>query len=72
MIVFCATSVSFVGLAKHGKDWAAIATMVESKTEAQCKNFFFNYKKKLNLEAIVEEYKDQVRLRLFLLSVVLC
>ncbi|BFZ19004.1 hypothetical protein BsWGS_22044 [Bradybaena similaris] len=47
------------GLAKHGKDWAAIATMVESKTEAQCKNFFFNYKKKLNLEAIVEEYKDQ-------------
>ncbi|KAH9490196.1 hypothetical protein Btru_049405 [Bulinus truncatus] len=46
------------GLRKHGKDWTSIANLVGTKTEAQCKNFFFNYKKKFNLEAILEEHKD--------------
>ncbi|XP_059147260.1 uncharacterized protein LOC131934989 isoform X3 [Physella acuta] len=46
------------GLRKHGKDWPAIAALIGTKTEAQCKNFFFNYKKKFNLEAILEEHKD--------------
>ncbi len=34
--------------------------MVGSKTEAQCKNFYFNYKKKFNLEAILLEHKEKV------------
>ncbi|XP_041350209.1 uncharacterized protein LOC121369305 isoform X2 [Gigantopelta aegis] len=47
------------GLRDHGRDWAAIAGVVGTKTEAQCKNFYFNYKKKFNLEAILEEHKTK-------------
>ncbi|XP_070571465.1 nuclear receptor corepressor 1-like isoform X2 [Ptychodera flava] len=47
------------GLKDFGRDWAAISQMVGSKTDAQCKNFYFNYKRKFNLEALVQQYKKR-------------
>uniref|UniRef100_A0A7M5V4E0 Nuclear receptor corepressor 1 n=1 Tax=Clytia hemisphaerica TaxID=252671 RepID=A0A7M5V4E0_9CNID len=47
------------GLKKHGRSWSNISKMVETKTENQCKNFYFNYKKKFNLEKILGIAKQQ-------------
>eukprot|EP01135_Chromosphaera_perkinsii_P000390 Nk52_evm37s78 gene=Nk52_evmTU37s78 len=39
----------------HGRNWAMVASILGTKTESQCKNFFNNYRKKLNLDVISEE-----------------
>jgi len=33
----------------HGKDWARISQEIPTKTQSQVKNYFQNYKNKLNL-----------------------
>lgn len=49
-------------LRQFGSDWAAVANFVKTKTNAQCKNFYFNYKKKLRLDELLEEHrKEKVR-----------
>lgn len=46
------------GLQEHGTDWKSISDMVQTKTKEQCKNFYFNYKRKLGLEDIIREYRE--------------
>ena len=42
---------------KHGKSYEALANALEGKTIAQCRNFFTNYKRKLNLPRLIAEYE---------------
>ncbi|KAJ7309743.1 hypothetical protein JRQ81_007807 [Phrynocephalus forsythii] len=44
-------------LLEHGRNWSAIARMVGSKSVSQCKNFYFNYKKRQNLDEILQQHK---------------
>ncbi|CAN7937674.1 unnamed protein product, partial [Ixodes hexagonus] len=46
------------GLREYGTDWPALASLVQSKTKEQCKNFYFNYKRKLCLDEIVRTFRE--------------
>lgn len=51
------TEAAKCAIREHGTNWAKVAEKVGSnKTQHQCKNFYFNYRKKLGLDSLVQEY----------------
>lgn len=42
-------------LSKYGKDWDKIASVIKTKTSSQVKNYFQNYRIKLNLYELLPE-----------------
>ena len=45
------------GIKEYGKDWNAIATLVNTKTIKECKEFYFNYKYVYDLDQFLREFK---------------
>lgn len=48
-------------LKEHGTSWSKVAEKVGTKTHHQCKSFYFNCRKKLGLDLLVQEY-NKVRI----------
>ena len=44
-------------LRAHGRNWAALAGKISTKTAEQCKKFFYENRKKCGLDKIILEYK---------------
>lgn len=57
LLVMLPVHLLFPGLLQYGRNWSAIAKMVGSKTVSQCKNFYFNYKKRQKLDEILQQHK---------------
>jgi len=43
-------------LREHGTNWPKVAEQIPGKTNHQCKNYYFTYRKKLSLDQMVAEY----------------
>lgn len=51
--------VFFSGVRKYGKDFQAIADVIGNKTVGQVKNFFVNYRRRFNLEEVLQEWEAE-------------
>jgi hypothetical protein len=47
------------GVRKYGKDFQAIANVIGNKTVGQVKNFFVNYRRRFNLEEVLQEWEAE-------------
>ncbi|MGH0141359.1 UNVERIFIED_CONTAM: hypothetical protein FKN15_070525 [Acipenser sinensis] len=47
------------GVRKYGKDFQAIAEVIGNKTIGQVKNFFVNYRRRFNLEEVLQEWEAE-------------
>lgn len=44
---------------KYGKDFQAIADVIGNKTVGQVKNFFVNYRRRFNLDEVLQEWEAE-------------
>ncbi|KAA0712550.1 REST corepressor 3 [Triplophysa tibetana] len=47
------------GVRKYGKDFQAIADVIGNKTVGQTKNFFVNYRRRFNLDEVLQEWEAE-------------
>ena len=47
------------GFQNHGRNFEAVANLIDGKSVTQVKNFFFNYKRKYNLLKHVSDYETR-------------
>ncbi|XP_061087558.1 REST corepressor 3-like isoform X3 [Conger conger] len=47
------------GVRKYGRDFQAIADVIGNKTVGQVKNFFVNYRRRFNLEEVLQEWEAE-------------
>lgn len=47
-----------LGVRKYGKDFQAIAELLGTKTDGQVRSFFLNYRRKYNLDGILQEFEQ--------------
>ena len=45
------------GVRKYGKDFKAIAEVIGNKTESHIRSFFVNYRRRFNLDEVLQEYE---------------
>lgn len=44
---------------RYGKDFQAMADVLQNKTVSQCRNFFVNHRKRFELQRVLEEYEKE-------------
>ncbi|CAG7829944.1 unnamed protein product [Allacma fusca] len=44
-------------LVELGTDWCKLSERISTKSDLQCRNFYFNFRKKHGLDALVQEFK---------------
>lgn len=44
---------------RYGKDFQAMADVLQNKTVSQCRNFFVNHRKRYDLQEVLEEYETE-------------
>jgi hypothetical protein len=49
----------FSAVRRYGKDFQAMADVLQNKTVSQCRNFFVNHRKRYDLERVLEEYETE-------------
>lgn len=49
------------GVRKYGKNFQTIAEMIGTKTEAQVRTFFVNYRRRYNLDSMVTEFETNTK-----------
>lgn len=59
LFIYFFFNISLAGVRKYGKDFQAIADVIGNKTVGQVKNFFVNYRRRFNLEEVLQEWEAE-------------